>query len=85
MDDFDKTLTPAERSAPTFLEWSDATLARAVRELAIRIHDGVGGNAIIGQAAAIALEKVLRDAGATHMKITLHGGTTITVKTRASS
>ena len=25
MNDFDKTLTPEERAAPTFTEWSDAT------------------------------------------------------------
>ena len=61
MKAFDDTLTPEERDMPTFLEWSDETLARAVREMAARLGDDVGGRGIVGFAAVIALEKTLRD------------------------
>jgi len=80
MVEFDKTLTNEEREAPTFIEWSDATIARGVRELAKKLHDGVGGQAIIGMAAAIALEKVAKDSNATDLKITIDGKTTVTVR-----
>lgn len=79
MKKFDKTLTKAEREAPTFLEWSDETLARGVREMAKELHDGVGFGGVSGQAAAITLEKVIRDAGMTEMDITI-GKTKITVR-----
>ena len=77
--DFDKTLTPAERAAPTFLEWSDETLARGVRSLAMDLKDCVGFSGTSAQAAAITLDKVLRDANMTEMDITL-GNTKITVR-----
>jgi len=76
---FDRTLTKEEREALTFLEWSDETLARGVREMARELHDGVGFGGISGQAAAITLEKIIRDAGMTEMHITI-GKTKITVR-----
>jgi hypothetical protein len=79
VEDFDKTLTDAERAAPTFLEWSDETLARGVRSLAKDLNDPIGFSGTSAQAAAITLEKVLRDANMTEMDITL-GNTKITVR-----
>ena len=80
MDDFDKTLTPEERAVPTFTEWSDATLARGVRALAAKLHDSVGFHGITGMAAALALEKIARDSNAEKYRITIDGGTRITVR-----
>jgi len=80
MDDFDTTLTPEERAAPTFLEWSDATLARGVRALAAKLHDSVGFHGITGMAAGLALEKIARDNNAEEYRITIDGGTRITVR-----
>jgi len=80
VDDFDTTLTAEERAAPTFLEWSDATLARGVRTLAAELHDSVGFHGITGMAAALALEKVARDSNAETYRITIDGGTRITVR-----
>ena len=79
MNDFDSTLTTEECEAPTFLEWSDSTLARGVRALAGKLHDGVGSQGIIGMAAALALEKIARDSNAEEYIITIDGGTQIKV------
>jgi hypothetical protein len=79
VEDFDKTLTDAERAAPTFLEWSDETLARGVRTIAKDLYDPVGFSSTTAQAAAITLDKVLRDANMTEMDITLDH-TKITVR-----
>jgi len=79
-DEFDKTLTPEERAAPTFTEWSDATLARGVRDLAARLRDDVGFNGVAGMAAAIVLEKVAKDSNATELDITLDNKTQIMVR-----
>jgi len=80
IDDFDKTLTPEELAAPTFLEWSDATIARGVRNLATKLHDGVGFNGIVGMAAALALEKIAIDCNTTQYSIPIDKGTKITVR-----
>lgn len=71
MNDFDATLTPAERAAPTFIEWSDATLARAVRALAAKLLDDNGHKGITGVSAALALDKVVRDCNAGTLSITI--------------
>ena len=63
MPELDSTLTQEEKDAPTFLEWSDATLARAVRCLSKRIHDDFGQKSITGVAGAIQLANVLVKAG----------------------
>ncbi len=80
MDDFDATLTPEERAAPAFLEWSDATLARSVRALAAKLHDSVGFHGITGMAAALALEKIARDNNSQTFRIQINKGTRITVR-----
>lgn len=79
MGNFDETLTPEERDAPTFTEWSDSTLARGVRCLASKLHDSVGFQGITGMAAALALEKIAQDNNAETYRITIDGGTIITV------
>jgi len=79
LDDMDATLTPEERAAPTFTEWSDDTLARGVRALAAKLHDSVGFNGIAGMAAALALVKIARDSNAGEYNITIDG-TKITVR-----
>jgi len=71
VNDFDATLTDAERAAPTFLEWSDATLARGVRALAVKLHDDNGDKGIAGVSAAVALHKVVRDCNAETLSITI--------------
>jgi NADPH-dependent curcumin reductase CurA len=78
-EDFDSTLTPEEKAAPTFLEWSDETLARGVRTLAAKLHDSIGFDGITGMAAALALEKIAKDHNAETYKVTIDKGTTITV------
>ena len=70
---FDSTLTTAERSASTFTEWSDATLARAVREVAKDLRDAKGFNGIVSVGAAMALVNLARDRNAAEMDITLDG------------
>ena len=80
--DFDITLTPEERAAPTFTEWSDATLARAVRALADRLRDSVGFEGLSGMAAALALEKIACDHNAKTFSITIDNGTRLTCVTR---
>ncbi len=73
-DKFDETLTQAERDADTFLEWSDATLARAVRTMASIFKDHKGFNGVAGAASAIVLEKLMKEANAKTMKIVLDDG-----------
>lgn len=85
MDDFDKTLTEAERAAPTFTEWSDATLARGVRAIATNLYDSVGFHGITGMAAALALEKIARESNSETYRITINGGTRISVRLQNAS
>ncbi len=80
LEEFDKTLTQEEVDAPTFLEWSDATLARGVRTLAAVLHDSVGFHGITGMAAGLALEKVARDNRVPVYNITIGESTRITVQ-----
>ena len=80
MDNFDTTLTEDERQAATFLEWSDATLARCVRAFAAKLHDGEGFNGITGMAAVLALEKIARDSNATKFDIELDGRSCVSVR-----
>ena len=78
---FDATLTQAERSAPTFIEWSDATLARAVRAIAHDLQDIKGFNGMVTTGAALALAMMLRDNNAAQLDITIDD-VTITVRSR---
>lgn len=52
---FDDTLTAAEKEAPTYLDWSNETLGRAVRETARLVKDGDGTMAMGIQGALLVL------------------------------
>ena len=84
MEEFDATVTPEEHAAPTFLEWSDSTIARGVRALAAKLHDSIGFGGITGMAAGLALEKIARDNNATEYNITIDGKTKISVRLMGS-
>ncbi len=75
VDSFDATLTQAERDAPTFLEWSDPSLARMVRHTAKMLHDERGENATFCNAAAITLAVVMQHTNAETMKLDIDGDT----------
>lgn len=77
MNDLDRMLTPEEIAAPTFLEWSDATLARSVRNVAVKLYDEKGFYGITGVAAAIALERIAHKCNAEKLNIEI-GGVRIT-------
>jgi hypothetical protein len=79
IEEFDKTLKKEELEAPTFLEWSDETLAIGVRSLAAKLHDSVGFDGITGMAAALALEKIAKDANAEKYNIEIDKKTRIEV------
>jgi hypothetical protein len=70
---FDKTLTQAERDAPTYLEWSDSTIARLVRQLAVEIDDSKGDKAIFSATALKVLAHMMEDCNAENMKTSLKG------------
>ena len=82
MNEFDKSLTQAELDAPTFLEWSDATIARMCRLMAQKFHDDKGFNGIAGFAAIIVIDKLIRESNAGSLKIDLDNGTKISVKAK---
>ena len=73
MEDFDKTLTQAEKDAPTYLEWSDATLARCVRETAKQLGDEKGNKAMMAQAAFLIITGVMDEANAETLKVQTKG------------
>lgn len=70
---FDDTLTQAEKDADTFLEWSDATIARCVRDTAKKMKDNKGDKAIFVQSALNVLAEVMRQANAETMKLDSKG------------
>lgn len=74
-DAFDATLTPAEKAAPTFLDWSDATLGRATRETARLIKDFRGNHALGVQGAIVILAATMYKANAETLNITTDGNT----------
>lgn len=61
MENLDKTLTPEERKAPTFLEWSDQTIIRCVRSLSADLHDQIGFKGILSTGLALALVKFAKE------------------------
>lgn len=73
----DATLTDTEINAPTYLEWPDATLARAVRELAHDLSNPMGDDSIQAEAAAMVLIGLLRTqkgAGTIEIKLKMAEG-----------
>ena len=76
---FEASLTPEGIAAPTYLEWSDETLARAVREVAQEIHDVKGDDGIMGAAAAAVLIQATMKCNATRLEFAL-GDAKVTVE-----
>lgn len=72
---FDKTLTLAEKDAPTYLDWSDATLGRAVRETARLLKDADGSKALAIQGTLVVLAGVMHKSNAETMKLNVSGDT----------
>lgn len=70
---FEDSLTPAELAAPTFTEWSDATLARAVREIASDLKDAKGFRGMVITGAALALVTMMEDSNAGTLNIEIDG------------
>jgi hypothetical protein len=48
-------LTEEEKAAPSYLDWDDAALGKAVKALAIKLHDSEGKESMYGQVAAFML------------------------------
>ena len=76
---FEQSLTPEEIAAPTYLEWSDETLARAVRELAGMMQDHVGFMSIGAVGAAAVLVDAAKNCNAKTLEVK-GGGYVVTVK-----
>ena len=73
MSDFDASLTQEERDAETYLEWSNETLGRAVREMSRQIVDMNGRYGLVGTAGFIAVQKAMIDANAASLEVTIKG------------
>lgn len=71
------TLTPEEIAAPTYLEWSDESIAKTVRALSRDMNDTYGASGLIGSAAIICLATELRDSHIQTFKATLTDGTLV--------
>ena len=76
---FEQSLTPEEIAAPTYLEWSDETLARAVRELAKMMSDYKGGEGVSAVGAAAVLVDAAKNCNAKTLEVK-GGGYVVTVK-----
>ena len=79
---FDQTLTPEEIAAPTYLEWSDETLARAVRELCGLMSDSKGGDGMSATGAAAVLVEAAMKCKSGRLTVTGRGYT-VTVEESA--
>jgi hypothetical protein len=84
--EFDDTLTQEEKAAPTYLdaptylEWSDETLARGVRDLAKSLKDEFGARGTHGIAAAHVLAGMLGENEAGKIEIILDKKIRVTVE-----
>lgn len=70
---FDNTLTEEEKTAPTFIEWSDETLGRMVKQLAKNISDTYGGTSAAIQGAAMVIANQAHKSDSSQTKILLKG------------
>jgi hypothetical protein len=68
-------LTQEEKDAETFLEWSDETLAAAVRETARLLKDEKGTKAVWFMAATQVMAHSMAEANAETMKTAVEGDT----------
>lgn len=76
-ESFDKTLTKKERKAKTYLEWSNETLGRLVKDCAAKLFntDIKGYESIKFMAASYTLVFVVHETNAGQLKQTLSGMT----------
>lgn len=70
-------LTPDEIAAPTYIEWSDETLAKMVRALAADIHDRTGSESVFAIAAVAYLINSLCKANGESFSATTTEGVTM--------
>lgn len=70
---FDDTLTQDEKDAPSYLEWSDATIARLVRHVAETIKDGKGDKAVWLTTALKIQAHLMEESNAETMKTSIKG------------
>lgn len=80
MTEVQNLLTPTEIAAPTYYEWSDATLAMAVRALADDLQDREGSAAMAHVAAAALLVSLATDAKAKKITTDFEGDWVVTVE-----
>jgi hypothetical protein len=73
MSDFDASLTQEEKDAETFIEWSNETLGRAVREMSRQLVDMNGRYGLMGTAGFIAIQKAMVDRNAAQLEVTIKG------------
>lgn len=66
---FDATLTKKEKEAKSYLDWSDATIARCVRWLCAKIKDDSGKGGIYGASASKIIHLVMKEANAKKLKM----------------
>lgn len=69
------TLTDEEREAPTYLEWDDADLGKAVKKAAADLADQQGKDSLFALTAGYILIAVARDTNATTVDLDLKGVT----------
>ena len=68
-------LTQEEKDAATYLEWSDETLGKAVKKLALGINDHMGDRAAGAMACATNLACTAYDSNAETLQMKLAGVT----------
>lgn len=68
-------LNDEERRSPTFLEWDDVSLGRAVKAVAAICNDDHGKNALKATGAAVFLISEAIRSGATELHVNLEGAT----------
>lgn len=67
--------TPEERSSPSYLDWSDEAIGKAVRGMALVLGEGKGTESMMATAASCLLIKQILNVGSDQIKITLSGVT----------
>ena len=66
-------LTEEEKAAPSYLDWSDESLGRAVKQLATKFNDEYGKDDMYGTMAGFVLITVAKKTNATTLTLTLEG------------
>lgn len=68
-------LTPEEQQSPSYLDWPDESLAKAVRGMALVLSDGRGTDTLMATTACCLLIKQILKRGSDELKVTLEGVT----------